>query len=349
MTEYWRAKLKPNANKCYGILLAELEECKESVVCRDITAQEASESYYAVYKDHPELFYLSSQPSFSQRERRAIGAFPRFDFTTTLEIDNVYDSGTIRKCRQNIEQIVSTLRAQKPQGELETVRQCLSYLVLHTEYEINNITNQNAAAALCFHKAQCSGIAKALKLLLDRMNIFCVLVEGHAVDSGTGVSGPHAWTIVRIGGNCYHVDPTFMLGSNPGKTLPLFYNYVFYSDERMGRTHQWERAVTPRCTDDSLYLSIQQGKKMPRAAASGGEQLAAYRSLYEMKNALDKAVSKRETEVRFRMELDIKDLRELIDLVERSCTMVFKKHNLAVRCRTAADSNRVITLSIEYK
>lgn len=60
------------------------------------------------------------------------------------------------------------------------------------------------------HKAVCEGIAKAFKLLCNEFGIKCIVVLGKANKDGD-FSGDdyHAWNLVKIGNESYHVDVTW--------------------------------------------------------------------------------------------------------------------------------------------
>ena len=52
------------------------------------------------------------------------------------------------------------------------------------------------------------GIAKAVKVLLDALGVWCVIaICGNNPEKG--IKYRHTWNIVRIGGTYYHLDATF--------------------------------------------------------------------------------------------------------------------------------------------
>lgn len=59
-------------------------------------------------------------------------------------------------------------------------------------------------------KAVCEGIAKAFKLLCNEVSIKCIVVLGKADQKGVfDEDSYHAWNLIKIGGESYHVDPTW--------------------------------------------------------------------------------------------------------------------------------------------
>jgi hypothetical protein len=85
------------------------------------------------------------------------------------------------------------------------------------------------------------------------MGYFCTYVTGKI----TG-GGDHAWNIVRIGDNYYHVDvtwgdPVFAGAMEEGTGITqMNYNYLCCTDSEIYTTHTPEETVElPKCTDDS--------------------------------------------------------------------------------------------------
>jgi len=96
----------------------------------------------------------------------------------------------------------------------------------------------------------CDSYAKAVKLLLEKAGVQCMLVEGSK--AGTTGQRPsevdHAWNIVRIDGEYYHVDATWDDVSEERDSIELLYHYLNLSDEEMQKTHIWDKSRYPACT-----------------------------------------------------------------------------------------------------
>ena len=77
--------------------------------------------------------------------------------------------------------------------------------------------------------AVCEGIAKAVKVLCDKLNIYCIIALSEA-NPEKGVKYRHAWNIVKIGGKLYHLDATF--DNNLSEEDCVRYDYVNLSDNK---------------------------------------------------------------------------------------------------------------------
>ncbi len=71
-------------------------------------------------------------------------------------------------------------------------------------------TAYSIVGAFIERKAVCEGISKAFKLLCNEHSIKCIVVLGKASNDGNyDDDSNHAWNLVKIGGESYHVDATW--------------------------------------------------------------------------------------------------------------------------------------------
>lgn len=261
--EYWRGKLGVAEQQAYDAVKAALERGQTDVPLprgvRDFMA-----CFEAVTFDHPEFYWIGSRCGVSQGFGGA-----------KLQIQRIYSSFETKKFDVKIDAARDTVksRAQGVSDGRELCRIAAEYLLDNVTYQIDVRMNQNAAAALCLHKAQCTGIALAAKTLLDALGVWCIAVDGEISSGGRG--GPHCWNIVRIGGNYYHLDVTSMLGANGGAgggsaQKPYTYLYLSYSDAKIAATHRWGKQIPP-CTD-TRYDEADGFSSRPAAPAQPAQQ-----------------------------------------------------------------------------
>lgn len=84
----------------------------------------------------------------------------------------------------------------------------------------------------------CEGIAKAVKVLLDALGVWCVIaICGNNPEKG--IKYRHTWNIVRIGGAYYHLDTTFdnTLGKSD-KVEDIRYDYFNLDDGHIFKDHE---------------------------------------------------------------------------------------------------------------
>ncbi len=323
ITEHHKTLLDRQGKALYDKMVAAFSGGMDTVKCGSVPAQIISDAYTAVLYDHAELFYLSPYPEIAQSVFFGAGE-------CTLTSRKIFSRQEIRDYSAVIEDIKRKLllTANRFSREDEKEKVVCDYIIEHTVYELDNTYNQNAATVLAEGKGQCSGIAAAVKLLLNHLNIPCLLVSGQSIDSKG--KNPHAWNIVKVNGAYYHLDTTFMLGSNPSKAKPYWYFYFNYSDKKIFKDHIWKISDYPRCiTERAANTSI------------GG---AVVKSLYEFRQLLKKELAGGAESVEAVLEINNLSQQELIKLTQTAVRDVINglDMRLVVSCKFADNVVRVV-------
>ena len=127
------------------------------------------------------------------------------------------------------------------------------YIVNNTRYDYQNYLNDTIPdesfeeyGCLVLGVAVCEGYAEAMKLLCDLSGLECILVMGKTINNYTDEG--HAWNIVKIDGEYYHVDVTNNDPVTPDNSNILTYQYFNLSDSEMALYNSWNRADYPICT-----------------------------------------------------------------------------------------------------
>ncbi len=98
--------------------------------------------------------------------------------------------------------------------------------------------------------AVCDGYAAAFQLFSDAMGVSCMTVTGAALtDAGLWV--PHAWNLVQLGGEWYHIDCTW---DDSDSGAPL-HTWFLCTDDEAAQTHMWDVQNYPAA--DSKTVSYQ--------------------------------------------------------------------------------------------
>ena len=116
------------------------------------------------------------------------------------------------------------------------------------------IASHNILGVFAHHKAQCEGIAKAVKVLLNAVDVKCIVVTGDAVKNGESV--PHAWNIVNIDGEPYQLDVTWDIGALGNEKQRMSYDYFNLNDELMEQDHKADSEL-PGCKAKAANYYVQ--------------------------------------------------------------------------------------------
>ena len=243
MYEYWKNKLNVSCQSLYDKMIYAFVNMNDCVSCDSYDVEDIKNTYSAVCNDHPEFFYLSNR---FELKRKVVATFLS---STTLVVKFLYDKKQIQIFNREIERIKLLFVENKQKGKdsLELEREIVDYCLQHFSYEVNNLYNQNAAALLVNNVGQCSGIAKAVKLLLDSVSIPTIVVSGAVYNPKISQYEPHAWNIVNIDGVAHHLDVTMMMGANEVRCAPFFYTHFNLADEEIINNYSWDKFDVPQC------------------------------------------------------------------------------------------------------
>lgn len=248
MTEYWKSRLDAGGKAAYETVYSSVSSGSTRVKIPFLPQQTVLDVYTAFICDHPEFFWLGNVSYAAMSGGILFGGLQK---SVILNFDSLYSPSDRNNIGRELENIASSFISAGYGSETEREKQICEYLVRNVEYEINYRLNTNAASALHFKKAQCIGYAKAVKYLADKLGIWCIVLNGSGGDN-PGKYEPHSWNIVRINGNYYHLDVTFMGGANRNKSLPMQFLYFNCTDAAFSDTHQWDKSTVPACTDHSF-------------------------------------------------------------------------------------------------
>ncbi|MGE4282766.1 MAG: DUF5050 domain-containing protein [Clostridia bacterium] len=182
-----------------------------------------------------------------------------FDHKTTLLLDEdtLYEYDIVfKKARDIINRII------KPDmSDLEKELAIHDYIVTHVRYDdeayvnyLNDAMPHTAYGALIEGKAVCDGYSRAAQILFNMAGIESMVVTGRAYSLVSSPLG-HAWNIVKVDGNYYHVDITTDDSETESSKDNLFHTYFNLSDKQISVTHSWYKYDYPKCSMDSTYYT----------------------------------------------------------------------------------------------
>lgn len=139
-------------------------------------------------------------------------------------------------------------------SEYEKERAIHDYVVDNTSYDLENaqkdtlpVETHTPYGSLINGVAVCDGYASAIKKLMYKAGIECLIVIGDA----DGIA--HAWNLVKINGLWRHLDATWddpIIFSNGERVEALVHDYFNKTDGFMGLTHNWEKKYYPEAKEN---------------------------------------------------------------------------------------------------
>lgn len=250
---YYYNCLDKREQNIYRILYAGILEHKETIPIPSCNLKEESfqRIFSAMANDNPLLYYLNqSAMSVASDQFGNTALCPQYFFKKE----------TVEEYNRRIQQAANTIIADLKLTEgtdYEKEQKVHDYFCKNIAYDhlgsdTGNITrvimSHNILGVFAKKRAMCEGIAKAVKVLLNAVDVKCIVVSGTAY-AEDGSQYPHAWNMVKIDGEPYHLDVTYDIGSTSNGNIA--YDWFNVNDAIIQGNHISETKV-PVCSADGM-------------------------------------------------------------------------------------------------
>ncbi len=179
---------------------------------------------------------------------------------------------------------VFALYIEDCKSDFEKVKAAHDYIVKNCVYnkeaiDAETLTDDDFSiyGVLVKGKGVCEGYAKTFKMFMDIAGIDCIIVTGTAGSDNIS----HAWNMVKLGNDWYHIDVTF---DDPYPELKeVVYLYFNVTDEVIKKDHSWNKNVTPQADATDYDYILMQGNTVGdmESAKNIIHQMAAEKKGYQ--------------------------------------------------------------------
>lgn len=260
-TCYAYGTLNADQQNTYREIYAVITGMQDDVLLSSVDTDEIDVAFKCVMIDHPDIFYVKGY---------SLGKYMYGDVIDRISISGTYTmtKADVEKKQQDVEQYITNVIEKAPrENDYDKIKYVYEYLIRTNEYDASVYNNQNILSIIDSSRTVCQGYAKMTQLLLNRMGMFCTLINGEACgNSGSDVMqwGPHVWNVVRCNGKYYNVDTTwgdasFALSENEPEAAvfsDINYEFLLVDDAEISGTHIAEPVVSvPACNtmEDNYY------------------------------------------------------------------------------------------------
>ena len=231
MNSYYYNKLNDGQKKIYESIANAVKNFQSEFPIRDYVAdnkenfaQEVSVAIAAFINDHPEVFYIESQYStYTLSGFNGDIGYIKLNYTeSTLEDVN----SKIEIIKQKIQEYITGTENLSDYEKELYIHDKLAQSVTYSDLEDLPRAYHTAEGPFLENIGVCDGFTKTLQILYDQLGIDSIIVLGVLDDN------PHAWNLVNIEDNWYHVDLTSSR-SIVEETGIITHAYFNLSDESM--------------------------------------------------------------------------------------------------------------------
>ena len=267
VVNYYYDQLNKEQQKAYYAIKQGLLNMQDTIMVPLLSQKELSDIYFLIRMDCPEIFYSVTFSYKYYADSTAVEMCPQYLFT----------KNKLKEHRQAMEARVKKLANQAANLDEKGKELFIhDFIVKNVKYDkLKKEYSHEIIGALGNGVAVCEGIAKAVKILCDELNIWCIIALSEA-NPDKGIKYRHAWNVIKIGGKYYHLDATF--DNTLSKDDTVRYDYVNLSDKQIFRDHEPVIWKVPVCDDsDGFYYK---------------EKKISWTTLEEVRNRTKQAVKK---------------------------------------------------------
>lgn len=267
MEPYYYRRMDRAGQSAYHAMKAGFTALSPSFSVPRLEDSALNDIFFQLRLDCPELFYITG---FSYRYYQNAS-------TIALSPAYLFDKGKIREHQKALSARVSKLsRYAQGLDDWGKERYIHDFICQNVRYDkLKKPYSHEIIGPLGQGVGVCEGIAKSVKILCDALGVWCIIAVSEAAPE-LGIKYRHAWNILRLGGQYYHLDATF--DNSLGLDGVIRYDYFNLDDKQLFRDHQKPLYPLPSCTDGSRAyyrenkLSFTKPEEVVRRAAQAAKK-----------------------------------------------------------------------------
>ena len=271
MEPYYYNRMNKLEQSAYHAMKTGITALAPSFAVPKLDGPKLSDIFFKLRLDCPEIFYV---PSFNYRhypDSANVEFMPEYLF----EKNKIKDHQKAMKAR-----VEKLARQAKELNEKEKELYIHDFICQNVHYDkLKKPYSHEIIGPLGQGVGVCEGIAKSVKILCDALGIWCIIaISGSNPEKG--IKYRHAWNVVKIGGNYYHVDATY--DNSLGRNGLIRYDYFNIEDAKIFRDHEPVLDKIPVCSEGNgfyyrekklSFTKIEEVEKRARQAAKKGKNL----------------------------------------------------------------------------
>ena len=242
MEKYYYNLLNKQQQSAYHAMKTGLESLAPSFAVPRLEGKELADIFFKVRLDNPEIFYAESYK------------YRYYDDSTSIEFvpQYMFDKSKIQEHQKAMKARVEKLaNPMMKASEIDKLKFIHDFICENVRYDkLKKSYSHEIIGPLGHGVGVCEGIAKSVKILCDKLGIWCIIpISGNNPEKG--IKYRHAWNIVKIDGKHYHIDVTFDNSLN--KMGEMRYDYFRLSDKQIFNDHEPILYKMPVCEDGEHF------------------------------------------------------------------------------------------------
>ena len=237
-SSYYYNQLNKQQQKAYYAMKAGLLAISPSFFVPKLDGKELMEIFFLLRLDCPDIFYAEKFTYRYYQDSETVEMTPEYLFPKKkIEEHKKALDARVKKLIRPAEKLSDK---EKELYIHDFICQNVKYDKLKKQYSHEIIGPLTQGIGVC------EGIAKSVKILCDQLGIWCIIAISEA-NPEKKIKYRHAWNVIRIDGQYYHLDVTF--DNSLGKCGHMRYDYVNLNDKMIYRDHEPVIWKMPACED----------------------------------------------------------------------------------------------------
>ena len=239
---YYYSCLSKEEKQIYKLIYSGLQNFRGQIVVPRLAGLDICKIISAIDFDNPHLFYVCFEKVNTLEGLTEVVFSPQYYFSKQ-EASLLYQT-----VQTKVGAILQKVGGADDYEKELSLHDLLAEKIIYDEKAKTDSSRHRYSCTilgvLLYKSAVCEGIAKAVKFLLNLLEIKCIVVHGNLLaetDAG------HAWNIVKLNGWAVHLDVTNDLDMQGfGTVHHTFFNLT---DAQIAKTHSMEQKY-PVCSSD---------------------------------------------------------------------------------------------------
>lgn len=243
MENYYFNRLNKVQQNTYYAIKRGLQSLSSSFQIPRLEGKELTDIYFLLRLDCPEIFYTVNFKYRYYQESGNVEMIPEY----------LFDKNKIKDHQKAMKARVEKLsRPAEKLSETEKLLYIHDFICQNVRYDkLKKAYSHEIIGPLGQGVGVCEGIAKSVKILCDALGIWCIVAISEA-NPEKNIKYRHAWNVVRIQGQYYHLDVTF--DNTLSSPEMIRYDYFNLCDKQFFRDHEPVIWKVPSCIDgDHFY------------------------------------------------------------------------------------------------
>lgn len=238
MEPYYFTQLNKIQKSAYHAMKTGITSLAPSFLVPRLENQELADIFFKLRLDCPEIFYGVGFKLRFYQEADHMEMIPEY----------LFHKGKIKEHQIALTaRIKKLVRPAQSMTELEKEQYIHDFICSNVVYDkLKKQYSHEIIGPLGHGVGVCEGIAKAVKILCDSLGIWCVIAISEA-NREKGIRYRHAWNVVKVDGEYYHLDVTF--DNSLSHEMGIRYDYFNLSDKQLFRDHQPVIYEVPSCNE----------------------------------------------------------------------------------------------------